>query len=94
MERILPRVTHEIGDGAAIVDAAVAGLGVAQMPISIVANHIAKGRLVPLLKDATDVNVGIYAVWPTSRHLLPRVRHVVEVLVEEGKRGGLGAPGK
>ncbi|HEX5932789.1 MAG TPA: LysR family transcriptional regulator [Pseudorhizobium sp.] len=94
VERILPRVTHEIGDGAAIVDAAVAGLGVAQMPISIVADHIANGRLVPLLEDATDVNVGIYAVWPASRHLLPRVRHVVEVLVEEGKRGGLGAPGK
>ncbi|MCF6367577.1 LysR family transcriptional regulator [Rhizobium halophilum] len=94
VERILPRVTHEIGDGAAIVDAAVAGLGVAQMPISIVADHIANGRLVPLLEDATDVNVGIYAVWPASRHLLPRVRHVVEVLVEEGKRGDLGAPGK
>lgn len=90
VERILPRVTHEIGDGAAIVDAAVAGLGVAQMPISIVANHIANGRLVPLLEDATDIKVSIYAVWPASRHLLPRVRYVVEVLVGEGRRGGLG----
>jgi DNA-binding transcriptional LysR family regulator len=62
------------------------------MPLSIVADHIANGRLVPLLEDATDVKVGIYAVWPTSRHLLPRVRHVVEVLVDEGRRGGLGAP--
>lgn len=92
MKRILPRVTHEIGDGAAIVDAAVAGLGVAQMPISIVADHISNGRLIPLLQDATDVKVGIYAIWPASRHLLPRVRHVVEVLVDEGRRGGLGTP--
>jgi DNA-binding transcriptional LysR family regulator len=88
--RILPRVTHEIGDGAAIVDAAVAGLGIAQMPISIVADHLRHGRLVPLLEDATDVKVGIYAIWPASRHLLPRVRHVVEVLVEEGRTGGMG----
>ena len=90
IRRIQPRVTHEIGDGGAIVDAAVAGLGIAQMPMSVVAADIESGRLVRLLDDETEVNVGIYAIWPASRHLLPRVRHVVEVLVEEGKRGGLG----
>ena len=72
--RILPRITHEIGDGAAIVDAAIAGLGIAQMPMSLVAEHIRSGRLARLLEDASNVSVGIYAIWPASRHLLPRVR--------------------
>jgi DNA-binding transcriptional LysR family regulator len=33
--RVTPPATHEIGDGAAIVNAAVAGLGLAQMPSSL-----------------------------------------------------------
>jgi DNA-binding transcriptional LysR family regulator len=94
LTRILPRVTHEIGDGGAIVDAAVAGLGIAQMPMSVVADLIRSGRLSPVLEDSTNVTVAIHAIWPASRHLLPRVRHVVEVLVEEGRRGGLGASGR
>jgi DNA-binding transcriptional LysR family regulator len=87
--RIAPPAAHEFGDGAAIVDAAVAGLGLAQMPHSLVANHIATGRLRSVLDDFTGVEVGLFAVWPADRHLLPRVRHVVSRLVEEGKSGGL-----
>jgi DNA-binding transcriptional LysR family regulator len=88
--RISPPATHEIGDGAAIVDAAVAGLGLAQMPSSLVSEHIKAGRLVAVLLDQTGVPVEISALWPATRHLLPRVRHMVEVLVEEAKKGALG----
>jgi DNA-binding transcriptional LysR family regulator len=59
------------------------------MPHSLVADHIEGGRLQSVLEDVTDVEVGLFAVWPADRHLLPRVRHVVSRLVEEGKRGGL-----
>jgi DNA-binding transcriptional LysR family regulator len=89
--RITPPPTHEIGDGAAIVDAAVAGLGLAQMPSSLVENHIAAGRLVSVLDMFTGAKVEISALWPSTKHLLPRVRHVVEILAEEGRRGNLGA---
>ena len=85
--RIWPPATHEIGDGAAIVDAAVAGLGLAQMPSSLVMHHIEAGRLVSVLEEFTSVAVGIYAVWPKNRHLLPRVKHVVQILVEGGRTG-------
>jgi DNA-binding transcriptional LysR family regulator len=88
--RVTPPSTHEIGDGAAIVDAAVAGLGLAQMPSSLVANHIAAGRLVSVLDAFTGAKIDISAIWPSTKHLLPRVRHVVEVLAEEGRRGNLG----
>lgn len=88
--RITPPPTHEIGDGAAIIDAAVAGLGLAQMPSSLVSDHIDAGRLVAVMEEFTDVAVTISAVWPANKHLLPRVRHVVQMLVEEGRRGTLG----
>jgi DNA-binding transcriptional LysR family regulator len=88
--RVAPPPTHEIGDGAAIIDAAVAGLGFAQMPSSLVADHIAAGRLVSVLDAFTSAKVEISAIWPSTKHLLPRVRHVVEVLAQEGRRGNLG----
>jgi DNA-binding transcriptional LysR family regulator len=90
VQRVTPPSTHEIGDGAAIVDAAVAGLGLAQMPSSLVADHIAAGRLVSVLDAFTGAKVEISALWASTKQLLPRVRHVVEILVEEGRRGNLG----
>jgi DNA-binding transcriptional LysR family regulator len=88
--RVTPPPTHEIGDGAAIVDAAVASLGLAQMPSSLVANHIAAGRLVSVLEAFTGARIEISAIWPSTKQLLPRVRHVVEILADEGRRGNLG----
>ncbi|MBD8555198.1 LysR family transcriptional regulator [Rhizobium sp. CFBP 8762] len=88
--RVTPPASHEIGDGAAIVDAAVAGLGLAQMPSSLLVEHIKSGRLTPVLQQFTGAKIDISAVWPATRHLLPRVRHVVEALAEEGRRGHLG----
>jgi DNA-binding transcriptional LysR family regulator len=91
VERVTPPATHEIGDGAAIVDAAVAGLGLAQMPSSLVSDHIEAGRLVTVLDAFTGARIEISAIWPSTKHLLPRVRHVVEILADEGRRGNLGA---
>jgi DNA-binding transcriptional LysR family regulator len=89
--RVTPPPTHEIGDGAAIVDAAVASLGLAQMPSSLVANHIAAGKLVSVLEAFTGARIEISAIWPSTKQLLPRVRHVVEILADEGRHGNLGA---
>jgi DNA-binding transcriptional LysR family regulator len=91
VERVTPPATHEIGDGAAIVDAAVAGLGLAQMPSSLISNHIEAGSLVTVLDAFTGARIEISAIWPSTNHLLPRVRHVVEILADEGRRGNLGA---
>lgn len=81
--------THEIGDGSAVVDAAIAGLGIAQMPCSLVAEALAEGRLVEVLPDYATATVGIHALWPETHHLLARVRHVVDRLAMEGRNGRL-----
>ncbi|WP_136685744.1 LysR family transcriptional regulator [Falsirhodobacter xinxiangensis] len=86
-ERLRVTPTHEIGDGSAVVDAAIAGLGIAQMPWSLVAGPLADGRLVEVLADDARATVGIHALWPETRHLLARVRHVVDVLAAKGRDG-------
>lgn len=87
--RYLPPVSHQFGDGEAIVQAALAGLGLCQMPRSLVRAHLEKGTLTSVLQQIADVPVSVYAVWPVTRHLLPRVRTVVDFLAEKGRQGAL-----
>lgn len=87
VDRLPVLATHEIGDGSAVVDAAIAGLGIAQMPLSLVAQALASGALVEVLPAFGTAPVGIYALWPETRHLLARVRHVVDTLAAQGQLG-------
>lgn len=87
--RFTPPPTHEIGDSDAVVEAAIAGLGIAQMPASLVRDAISQGRLLPVLDEFSQTVVSIHAVWPGSRHLLPKVRLVVDELVRKATAGAL-----
>jgi DNA-binding transcriptional LysR family regulator len=87
--RYSPPITHQFGDGEAIVAATLAGLGICQMPGSLVRAYLASGALVSILEDVADVPISVYAVWPVTRHLLPRVRTVVDFLAERGRLGAL-----
>ncbi len=89
VRRILPPTTHQVSDGEALVEAAAAGLGLCQVPLSMVRNHLAQGRLVPVLADCSTVPVEVHAVWPTRSQLSHRVRHVVDRLVAEAAAGTL-----
>ncbi|MGO4128366.1 LysR family transcriptional regulator [Inquilinus sp. YAF38] len=60
----------------------LAGAGLALSPDFIVGPDIAAGRLVPLLTDYENPFGAIYAVWPHNRNLAPKVRAVVDFLVE------------
>jgi DNA-binding transcriptional LysR family regulator len=62
--------------------ALLAGAGLALSPDFIVGPDIAAGRLVPLLTDYDNPFGAIYAVWPHNRNLAPKVRAVVDFLVE------------
>lgn len=78
--RVHGRVTMNNGDG--IVAAASAGLGIAQLPDFLVADALADGRVVALLRDHVDEDRAIWAVYPHTRHLATRVRRFVDFLVE------------
>jgi len=60
--------------------AALAGIGVAQMPRKMVRDHLERGELVHLLPEWAPRTEIIHAVFPTRRGLLPSVRELIDFL--------------
>jgi DNA-binding transcriptional LysR family regulator len=75
-----PRGRWRCNSGQAVLDAALAGLGLCQLPNFYVDGPIAAGDLVPLLEDHRPVDEGVWAVYPHLRHLPAKVRLLVEHL--------------
>lgn len=84
--RITPPAAHSFSDGEAMVDAAICGLGLLQMPISILREHLNSGKLQPVLsKFATDVDIQL--LWPRQSYLRPRLRHVIDHIAIKAAQG-------
>ena len=64
----------------AVLDAALKGLGVAQLPDYYVAGYIESGELVPILSTLEIRDAAVWALYPKSRHLAPKVRLLVEFI--------------
>jgi DNA-binding transcriptional LysR family regulator len=79
--RYSPPTTHQIGDGEAMILAAVAGIGLCQMPRCLFKDDIDAGRLLEVLGGYEPEPVEVHAVWPRVSHLRPKVRYVVDELV-------------
>lgn len=69
--------------GRALVDAALKGLGIVQLPGEYVRSHILKGQLVALLEDYCAPDEGVWAIYPHNKHLLPKVRILIDYLDQE-----------
>lgn len=67
-------------DMLALRNAALAGLGVLQLPILMVREELDKGTLVRLLPDWHPRREIIHAVFPSRRGLLPAVRLLIDHL--------------
>lgn len=68
-------------DMEAIVDAAVAGAGLAWLPCWMITDRIRSGALVRVLEEVPGWCCDIYAVWPQTRHLPSKVRVVIDELI-------------
>ncbi len=67
--------------------AALHGVGLVYLPSFIVGPDIQAATLVSLLPDYVPTDTGIYAVYPPSRHLSPKVRAFIDFLAERfGRR--------
>lgn len=88
-KRFTPPATHRLSDGEAMVDAAIGGLGLVQLPLSLVREPLAQGQLKAVLQDHSPDGVDIHAVWPRQAHLSPRVRFVIDQLVAYAAKGRL-----
>ena len=66
----------------AVRDAAVAGLGIAQLPLIVAARSAEGGQLCPILADWTLPKVPVQAVFASARYLTPKVRAFIDLAVD------------
>ncbi|MEC4725489.1 LysR family transcriptional regulator [Shewanella sp. D64] len=66
--------------GHALVDAAIKGIGIIQLPDYYVQSFIDDGQLIPLLEQHRSPEEGIWALYPHNRHLSPKVRMLLDHL--------------
>ena len=78
-----PKGRWRCNSGSAIVEAALAGMGICQLPEFYVLPLIAQGRLEPILEDYAPDPQPIWAVYPQRRHLLPKISALIDLLRHE-----------
>jgi DNA-binding transcriptional LysR family regulator len=78
--RIAPR--YVVNDSELMVAATRAGIGIAWIPEFVATADIRDGRLRPVLRDWRSSETPIHAVYPTARHLSPKVVAFVDLVIE------------
>jgi DNA-binding transcriptional LysR family regulator len=66
--------------GQAVLEAALRGLGLCQLPDYYVLEHLQSGALVSLLDNQQPPDTAVWALYPQQRHLSPKVRQLVDFL--------------
>jgi DNA-binding transcriptional LysR family regulator len=69
--------------GHALLDAALKGVGIIQLPDYYVSDRLASGDLIELLPTLRAPAEGIWALYPHNRHLSPKVRLLVDYLAQQ-----------
>lgn len=75
-----PRGRWKCNSGTAVMEACLAGMGICQLPAFYMKDHLAAGRLQEVLVEEKPDNEPIWAVYPTRRHLSPKVSLLVNHL--------------
>lgn len=71
-----------VNDARSFLSAALAGLGVAPLPLFMAAEPLARGELLRVLPDWQIDPIPLYIVYPPNRHLSNKVRVFVDWLVQ------------
>ncbi|SRR6266404_2492575 len=69
-------------NGVALVEAALAGLGICVVPNFLIDSHVASGALVPVLIDYPPPEAGIFVVRPPGPFPPRKVRALIEIMIE------------
>ena len=77
-----PRARFTADNGAALVPAVLAGLGVALLPNFLIADHVEKGELVVVMPDYPMPEAGVYVVRPPGGSAPCKVRVLIDLMVE------------
>jgi len=77
---VTPRMRTNSGDTCCA--AALQHQGVVLQPTFLVGPHLASGALVEILPAYRSPALGVYAVYPSRKHLTPKVRALIDFFVE------------
>ncbi|WP_312054048.1 LysR family transcriptional regulator [Pantoea brenneri] len=66
----------------AIRASALSGFGIVHLPTYLIGEDLRKGRLIPILQDYPFTAEPIRLIYPSKRHLSPRIRAFIDLLVE------------
>lgn len=83
VRQIVPAARLMMDDFQAIYNATIAGMGLAWLPYWLVRDALAEGSLKELLPHCTTIMFAVHAVWPRTPHLAPKIRLVIDSLLQE-----------
>jgi DNA-binding transcriptional LysR family regulator len=76
--KVRPRMWSNNGDTC--MAAALQGAGIQLQPTFLIQDQLTSGELVEILPDFRSIELDIYAVYPSRKFVLPKVRALVEFL--------------
>lgn len=79
---VRPQGRFKADNAVALVNAALAGLGIAWLPDGLTQEHVASGALVPLMTRYPLPTAGIYVIRPPGAYPSRKVRVLTELLIE------------
>lgn len=77
---LTPQSRWRCNSGTAVLDAALQGLGLCQLPDFYVRQALHQGDLVSLMDEHRPPDEGVWAVHPHPRHVPPKVRAMIDWL--------------
>lgn len=78
--KVVPRMRSNSGDTCCT--AALQHQGIVLQPSFLVGTHLQSGALVEVLSQYRSIDLGVYAVYPSRKHLTPKVRVLIDFLVD------------
>jgi len=80
-QRIETAARLNANNSFAVRDAAIDGLGIAQLPLPLARPEVAAGRLRPVVADWQLPPAPVHAVFASARYLTPKVRSFIDLAV-------------
>ena len=81
IEEITPGSRIVVDNGEALIDAALAGAGLVYIHSYMIAEYVSQGRLEVVIDTGASQRIGVFALYPAARQLSPKVRVLVDHLV-------------
>ncbi len=92
LRKYLPRSRFTFNDADLVLKAVLEGRGIAQLPMHLVSDHIARNELVMVLARHMPNDRGHYICFPSRQHLPTRIRVFVDFMTEQIRALDLNCP--